>query len=439
MRNRLTITLLLISALGTVTSCTVQTSPENQPVVETPAEISSAETTPNETTLSETIPDTTAPDVTTLAEEPLEQSEQLNTSAESETMPETTAIKKLTVPLKAPWNQFDLDNELYTLEDITAQLEEWGMTSQETFNVSTERVDLVCEDGTRLIFLNKWKNIYDGKFYEGMMLVMIDNSFSTQGFQESYLKGKENQSALEYCPLTGWDIMSESDLMKMSQTDLSIARNEIYARHGRVFTDPFLNAVFSLKTWYQPQYTEEQFGKLEKELLTEVEKENLKTIVKVEETLRYRLRAGETYRIPQVVRRGYKGDLDLDGTPETVLFACHFDGPNYFGIDYYFMVNPKQHNDSIVTVEESCLPYLYSASLDHQTTQLLVTETQDRKPAATAIYYYKDGQLQLAGRINAFNLEIYDDCFYAYRYIDQDLTLTERVRFVYENDTIYEK
>ena len=419
MRNKLTAALLLIFTLGVVTSCVSQTSLESPTVVETPTE--------------------TSLDETTSEEEHLGQSEPVNTSEEPVTSQETDTFTEVESPLAPPWTQFDLDNELYTLKDICVQLSKWEMTWQETFNVSTERMDLVCADGTKLIFLNKWSDVYGSGFDQGMILIMIDNSFCTRGFQESYLKKVGDQSALEYYPQTAEYIILESELMKMSQTDLSIARNEIYARHGRMFSDPFLNAVFSLKTWYQPQYTGMQFAKMEEGLLTDIEKENLMTIVKVEEALRYRIRAGETYRIPQMVRNFYTEDFDLDGIPEGILFIFNFDGPTSFAKDYYFVINPKQRSESVTNVAVSALPYLYTVNLDNKTTQLLVTETQDKKPAGTAIYYYKEGQLHLAGRINAFNLEIYDDCFYAYRYIDQDHELTERVRFVYENNAIYEK
>ena len=44
--------------------------------------------------------------------------------------------------------------------------------------------------------------------------------------------------------------LKESDLLHFSAEELRIARNEIYARHGRLFVDEALQAYFNSKSWY---------------------------------------------------------------------------------------------------------------------------------------------------------------------------------------------
>ena len=65
--------------------------------------------------------------------------------------------------------------------------------------------------------------------------------------------------------------------------DLRVLRNEIYARHGRVFKDAELQKTFAAMSWYQPNpaYTDS--------LLTEVEQKNLKLIVEAEKIATSRL------------------------------------------------------------------------------------------------------------------------------------------------------
>ena len=46
----------------------------------------------------------------------------------------------------------------------------------------------------------------------------------------------------------------------MSNSELNMALNEIYARRGRIFTDPDLNAYFRSQDWYTPKYTAEEFA-----------------------------------------------------------------------------------------------------------------------------------------------------------------------------------
>ncbi|HYD13844.1 MAG TPA: YARHG domain-containing protein [Allosphingosinicella sp.] len=46
--------------------------------------------------------------------------------------------------------------------------------------------------------------------------------------------------------------LTEDDIEGLSVAQLRLARNEIYARHGRTFADPALSAHFSRYSWYEP-------------------------------------------------------------------------------------------------------------------------------------------------------------------------------------------
>ncbi len=59
--------------------------------------------------------------------------------------------------------------------------------------------------------------------------------------------------------------------------DLRVLRNEIYARHGRVFKDPNLQKYFAAQAWYQPN------PDFKDENLTETESKNLAVIKEVED------------------------------------------------------------------------------------------------------------------------------------------------------------
>ena len=58
--------------------------------------------------------------------------------------------------------------------------------------------------------------------------------------------------------------------------DLRVLRNEIYARHGRVFKDPNLQKYFAAQAWYQPNV------EFKDESLSETEVKNLAIIKEVE-------------------------------------------------------------------------------------------------------------------------------------------------------------
>ncbi len=46
--------------------------------------------------------------------------------------------------------------------------------------------------------------------------------------------------------------LTEDDIEGLGAAQLRLARNEIYARHGRTFADPALRAHFSRYSWYEP-------------------------------------------------------------------------------------------------------------------------------------------------------------------------------------------
>lgn len=73
--------------------------------------------------------------------------------------------------------------------------------------------------------------------------------------------------------------LTEADLAHLSKEQLRLARNEVFARHGRKFETEDLNAYFSAQSWYNGTLTAEQF---DDSVLNEYEKANLDLIKQVE-------------------------------------------------------------------------------------------------------------------------------------------------------------
>lgn len=67
----------------------------------------------------------------------------------------------------------------------------------------------------------------------------------------------------------------------MSNYDLYFARNEIYARHGRMFDNADLQEYFNSKSWYTPTYTPAQWNTIANPL-TDVEQKNVMLMMDVE-------------------------------------------------------------------------------------------------------------------------------------------------------------
>ena len=76
--------------------------------------------------------------------------------------------------------------------------------------------------------------------------------------------------------------LTESDLQGLSEWELKLARNEIYARHGRRFKDPALQEYFDAQSWYVGLYDPEDFDKNHSDELSALEKWNAEFILKYE-------------------------------------------------------------------------------------------------------------------------------------------------------------
>lgn len=75
--------------------------------------------------------------------------------------------------------------------------------------------------------------------------------------------------------------LTEADLSGLGLAELRLARNEIFARHGRQFKDSMLNKWFYSKTWYLnigAKYAPEQFDAISPNPLSKLELENAEFI-----------------------------------------------------------------------------------------------------------------------------------------------------------------
>ncbi len=95
--------------------------------------------------------------------------------------------------------------------------------------------------------------------------------------QEDY----NSQAYYEFVfPYSGIDVLEDWEIANLSDYELRIAINEIYARHGRRFKDKELQSYFNSLSWYAGIYDPEDFDKIQDSLLSETEKKNINKLVK---------------------------------------------------------------------------------------------------------------------------------------------------------------
>lgn len=83
-------------------------------------------------------------------------------------------------------------------------------------------------------------------------------------------------------PQTYSQYITEDDLSVFSNSELRLIRNEIFARHGRIFYDEELSGYFGGKAWYNPMYSPDQFDANMDQYLTACELANLDVIISYE-------------------------------------------------------------------------------------------------------------------------------------------------------------
>lgn len=100
-------------------------------------------------------------------------------------------------------------------------------------------------------------------------------------FDEDWWDYGDDSYLLDYFILPYSDSIyyTQADLAVLSKEELRLARNEIYARHGRLFEAEDLNQYFSAQPWYDGYLSQSEF---DDSVLNAYEKENLLTIKAVE-------------------------------------------------------------------------------------------------------------------------------------------------------------
>lgn len=87
------------------------------------------------------------------------------------------------------------------------------------------------------------------------------NSNSQSSNAQSSSNTSTNNNGGFIFPNSDSSYLSNAQVSALSDNDLQLAINEIYARRGRIFKDASLNAYFNSQSWYEGKYTAEEFEK----------------------------------------------------------------------------------------------------------------------------------------------------------------------------------
>lgn len=79
-------------------------------------------------------------------------------------------------------------------------------------------------------------------------------------------------------------VLDKSELVGFSAEQCRLARNEIYAKHGRMFDDAGLQNYFNSRSWYHGAIPTKQFND---NMLSDIEIQNRNLIIAFEKEMGY--------------------------------------------------------------------------------------------------------------------------------------------------------
>ena len=83
------------------------------------------------------------------------------------------------------------------------------------------------------------------------ILVSGEGPAETEPIQIITQEQTQAQTSGGYIPESSQRALTDADVAGMNYDDMQMAINEIYARHGRKFDDPNIQAYFNSQSWYQ--------------------------------------------------------------------------------------------------------------------------------------------------------------------------------------------
>ncbi|MCM1280183.1 MAG: YARHG domain-containing protein [Robinsoniella sp.] len=202
-------------------------------------------------------------------------------------------------------------------------------------------------------------------------------------------------------PLSSTVLAKDEDLFNYSDNELTIARNEIYARHGRQFDSAYLQSYFETCSWYEGTIPAKEF---DESVLSQIEKDNLQMIKKAEEEYKAEHPYPKEYSIGSKV----KEDLDGDKVAEEIQYSLKEGGQEKFS--GMFNINGQEYKleDYDVHLEDPVKDVFYVTNIieswseeEAEKLELAVLDNGAGNGAVTHFFAY-NGELFYIGNIQGF-------------------------------------
>lgn len=116
---------------------------------------------------------------------------------------------------------------------------------------------------------------------DDMSEASLENEVQTEVGDEDEGSTYQSNDKDEYIiPDSDREYIQSSDLTKLTDEELTLARNEIYARRGRIFKNAEIREYFMSQSWYTGTIEPDEFSE---DMLSNLEKSNVQKIKAEEE------------------------------------------------------------------------------------------------------------------------------------------------------------
>lgn len=199
-------------------------------------------------------------------------------------------------------------------------------------------------------------------------------------------------------PVSGFFSLSQENLANMSDNELWVARNEIYARHGRLFTNVYLQQRFDHCTWYQGTVSPEQF---DESILTPIERNNLQLLIAAEKEYDRQHPYPKQYKQTETAVE----DLSGDGTANRISYQVITEGLSYQQ-SYWrceITIDGTSYDLDNLYIDSPLADVFYITDIVEGDGLLEIAILDDGPSADPATYFFRyDGTLSYIGMVSGF-------------------------------------
>ena len=182
-------------------------------------------------------------------------------------------------------------------------------------------------------------------------------------------------------------------LLEADSSVLRLARNEIYARHGRKFDAADLQEYFNSKSWYHAETSPADF---KEDVLNEIEKKNLELIKTAESQLPDKEITDEGVILKP--DKDYLLDLDGDGVCETIRWSSTEDQTDSYEKSLKLSINGKSQTSIPENVRGNISLTALDLNKKDQQIELHLDISQESDSLYSYSFYrYQNGSLELIG------------------------------------------